>query len=480
MADLVTFNEFLDRLDDSKIDHHVETLTAGLMRFASLTAKGAAKAKPADGEEEFAKMKKYLLEHYRGTSAAHTFQDPNGNFIDCIPIEEQPTYRAAKEAGIAVKLSPPPPPILEPATPGRKSQSSFGPLGSPILPPLRRGLTDFHGRAVACPEGHVPIRRTTLAQLAQFGKLENFFLKNPNSAIAAPASATKAMKAKSGKAGAKKATKRTSKPAPLVFGGSGEAHRHVVYNAEGTTFNGSSSWLNVWNVEPAPSVFNLSQQWLIAPAWQNNAGQTIESGWQKWPTKQGSNYPVLFLFYNPDNYGPRSGYFSNQNNQGFIRLSSDWPLGTSIEQVSTHGGPQYGFQMVWVRADNGDWWLYLGSDESSIVAVGYFPQFLYQGGLLGSGGAHNLQFGGEVCSLSQSQQATGPMGSGTRPFSDPTAGFGDIAFQKVIKIQAQSGGDWVDATLDRQNTGDQQFYDGTLGSSTAWGTYFFFGGGHAP
>jgi hypothetical protein len=332
---------------------------------------------------------------------------------------------------------------------------------------------------MACPEGRVPFRRITLAQMARFGKFEDFFAKGVGAPMAA--------RTKGGKPAAKKGAARKPRPRgrrvaaapaipPQLVGSQGEIHRHAICQVDGGPFVGCSAWFNTWDTDPTPGVFNLSQLWLVTQVGQKP--YTIESGWQVYPGQWSTRLPVIFVFYNPDGYRERSGYFTNQSGEGFIQYSSDWPLGTALSDFSTVGGTQYGFQMQWELDAKGNWWLSLGSDASNLQVVGSFPASAYANTPLAQR-ASALQFGGEVCSASPST-ATGPMGSGLNPTSPPSAGFGRVAFQKLLAVQTDVGGSMQQAQVQPRDTGDVPNYELAIGTSQSWGSYHFFGGASAP
>jgi hypothetical protein len=118
---------------------------------------------------EFEKMKEYILDSYRGVHPVSSFVNEAGQVIDCIPFEQQPSVRAAIEAGQKVIRTPPPPSRL-----GRAE-------GQPPAPTGQRGhptqQSQNHGGT--CPPGAVPMPRLTLERLVRFGELKNFFKKGP-------------------------------------------------------------------------------------------------------------------------------------------------------------------------------------------------------------------------------------------------------------------------------------------------------------
>ncbi len=471
MADFVLFNEFIDRTASARVEHHLPTLRASLQRAAAGGAR-AAVVKDDFAEEEFDKMKQYILDIYKGAQSAHTFLDASGNAVDCIPFGQQATLREAKKAGHKPPAKPPLPPGR--GARGKSGQGTFGPAPGRIIPPLRQGLSDPFGNPMACPEGYVPIRRTTLSQLTWRGTFENFFRKAP-----APESAKsdkKTARAKSAKSSVRKGTRRGKSVPPQIFGGGGEVHRHAVCQTTSQgQYTACSVWMNLWNVNPAPGVFSLAQLWLRGSI--SGKIQTIESGWQVYPAQWHTSAPALFVYYNPAGYDPQiSGYFQNPRGEGFVRYSSNWPLGSALPgPFSTRSGPQYAIQMGWALDGSGNWWLYLDDDFSGLEPVGYFPAGLYQGDL--ATGAADVQFGGEVAAQPPSQ-STGPMGSGIRPFGDPSTNYGQAAFLARVSLQ-EKGGAVAPADLFEVNTGDSDSYLAARGSSEQWGTFLFFGGAGA-
>jgi hypothetical protein len=457
MADFVSFNEFVDRTASAKVEHHRETIAAGLYRRPPrggnfLTAEaGSVSADDDTIEEEFAKMKKYVLNLYKdvgNVQTQHTFLDAGGNFIDCIKLEQQPSFRAAKKAGINVTIKAPPPTRAAEVNVGAVT---FGPMAPPMLPHLRRGLVDPFGKLMTCPDGRVPLRRTTLAQMANLGRFERFFRKYP--------------------------------AAPPFAGTIGvtEIHRHAVCgDTGGGNYYGCSTWLNIWQVDPSPGVFNLSQLWLIAPYGDGTTVQTIESGWQR-SSVWGTDAPVLFIFYNPDSYqrGGQNGYVNGPNMMGFIQTNCDWIiLGAMPPPYSSPDGDQFGWQMQWEIDDAGNWWLYIGSGDQDPVALGNFPAGAYGSGPLAQS-ARLVQFGGEVCSQppgAPSYPATGKMGSGLPPFANPADSFGEVAFQKQIQVKMDPGGSMVPASLQVQSDPRDANYAAAASSSSGWGSFMFFGG----
>ncbi len=96
--------------------------------------------------------------------------------------------------------------------------------------------------------------------------------------------------------------------------------------------------------------------------------------------------PELFVFFNPDGYGPESGYVNNQNHRGssFSMGLGGLPEGRSGTSAAPTA-PQVGFVMEWVLDDSG-WVLYMDGGDGNPSGVGYFPKEYYSGGLANGAG----------------------------------------------------------------------------------------------
>ncbi|MBS0266364.1 MAG: neprosin family prolyl endopeptidase [Planctomycetes bacterium] len=456
MPDFVSFNEFLDQTAAAKIDHHHELISQAISRLVRM---GVAPPVPISDdviEAEFTKMKNYVLgiyKHVTNVQRKHTFVGFDGSFHDCILHDQQPTYISAKNKGLNVSVTPPVPAAV--AAGGAAAPQAMMAHANSVAPPLLQGFLDLFGTKIACPEDRVPMRRVTIARMARLGKFENYFRKPPNT--------------------------------PPLAGqfGSTEIHHHAVCAVTNSpNYYGCSTFLNVWQVNPAPGVFSLSQLWLEGTSTSGRI-QTVESGWQTYPTLWGTA-PALFVYYNPNGYDPStSGYVQNQNNEGFIlKPNSGWIVGGGLPgPYSTANGTQFGLNMQWQIDAGNNWWLYLGPNGQPVTPVGYFPAGLYQGTLANA--ATTLQFGGEVSSQDPggaNYPATGPMGSGIAPSGDTATDFRRVAFQKQISVQTTAQGTMVPAQLQVQSSAGDAGYRATQVSNSGsanWGSFMFFGGAHS-
>ena len=437
----VPLDKFVEETEKAKPDPYLPDAVAGVK------ASGRGIPRDADprafAEFQILQMKDFLLEMYKGTSAAHTFLDTAGGVVDCMPRERQPSALAAAKHKHVLRKAPA----------GRRAKNAKTPLGP--------GKKDPNGTSQDCPDGTIPWKRVTLDALAKLGNLEDFFVHR---------------KSEGDQAG--------DGPGGRGQWHGGYYHRYATVGSSGGPFYGCQGWFNLWAPNPSPGVFSLSQLWLV----RNLAGwgsgvQTIESGWQVYPghphDPSRSGLPYLFVFFNPDNYGTRSGYLVNTQGEGFIYYDNPgWTIGSPLPAnmiTQSAGSDQYGVMMRWAGYDNGDWELWIGVDENELQAVGYLP-----GGLYGSTGSarpfERLDFGGEVSSQTN-QTATGPMGTRFRPTGDNATDFGRCAFIKAMAAQYGSGQEYRGVgDFQVKDTQDTPNYACGLGQTEDWGTYMFFGG----
>jgi hypothetical protein len=156
--------------------------------------------------------------------------------------------------------------------------------------------------------------------------------------------------------------------------------------------------------------------------------QTVEVGWQVWPAKYNTPAPCLFIYWTADDYTNTGAY--NLDQTGSVQTNATWTLGGALPNVSSPGGTQYEIQVEWLRdLATGNWYLYVGTPPNTPVAVGYYPQSLFNNGFLASN-ATAIDFGGEVTG-----DTSGQMGSG----QNAAAGNGQAAYQRMISYFALDG-----------------------------------------
>uniref|UniRef100_A0A0E0DMN4 Neprosin PEP catalytic domain-containing protein n=1 Tax=Oryza meridionalis TaxID=40149 RepID=A0A0E0DMN4_9ORYZ len=316
---------------------------------------------------------------------AQLARSPDGDVIDCVPSHLQPAFEHPRLRGQKPEVSS--------GGGGHgcrcRSSGAEAPSARPTETTRRRRRRrrshvhgggggehredddDEHGlqqawwaAGGACPEGTIPVRRTTEADLLR--------------ASSAAAGGRFGMKPRGvGVVGG--AARRDS---------TSSGHEHAVGYMSGGQFYGAKASLNVWPAKVAsPAEFSLSQIWLISGSFGNDLN-TIEAGWQVSPQLYGDNNPRFFTYWTNDAYQETGCY--NLHCSGFVQTNSRIAMGAAISPISSFAGRQFDITLlIWKDPKQGHWWLQLGSG----ALVGYWPSFLFSH--LGAR-ADMAQFGGEV------------------------------------------------------------------------------------
>jgi hypothetical protein len=419
----VTFDAHVKHLQEAKFEHYQGKPG---VRVAHATA--------------FNEMRTHLHNLYKNLKPTHSFVSHDGHHVDVIPIDKQPSLQHPLLRNHKVQHAPP---ALRP-TPKAKAGPKHPTTSKSVAAHLTKGKKDAHGHEMFAPQGSIPLRRVTLAEMTKFRTLKDYLKKH--SSPQKPLAKNKALK-------------------PEFVDGAGFTHRYAETNQTADNFGGSS-WLNLWSPTPADQEFSLSQVWYTG----GNPLQTVEGGWQVYPAKYGHSQPVLFIYWTADNYNNTGAY--NLDSPGFVQVNNSFVIGGAWNTISTDGGTQWGFRLIWYRdPGTGNWWLWL-QGAGDLTAVGYYPHELYGDGQL-SKYATDIAFGGEVTGQpnSSGQIYTGQMGSG----APANAGWQHAAFQKEVYYFPTSGGSaWANLTGFADS--DRSYSVDVHNEGGNWGTYFFFGG----
>ena len=119
----------------------------------------------------FEEMRSYLLRLYEGITPSHSFVDEQGCHWDAVPVEQQPSARAAARQGFEIQLEAPTPisrPAQEAADAGQEE---------PLRTPSGTVRIDRFGNSMRCEPGYIPMRRITLEELTRFPTLEDYMSK---------------------------------------------------------------------------------------------------------------------------------------------------------------------------------------------------------------------------------------------------------------------------------------------------------------
>ncbi|XP_003602581.3 uncharacterized protein [Medicago truncatula] len=280
--------------------------------------------------------------------AVKTIHSPDGDIIDCVLTHKQPAFDH---------------PLLK----GQK----------PLDPPERLrwhnqidNLSDIFQlwslSGESCPEGTIPIRRTTEQDILRAGSLNRFERK---------------------------------------FTDASNGHEHSVGYLEGGVYKGAKANLNVWAPHVESQEFSLAQIWVLSGTFEKDLN-SIEAGWQVSPQLYGDNRPRIFIYWTADAY--KHGCY-NLKCPGFVQISKKFALGAGISPVSKYNGQQFDI-ILSIRKDpkDGNWWLNYGPGNG--IALGYWPSSLFTHL---KDNADKIQFGGEIINTKSSGSHTSTqMGSG--------------------------------------------------------------------
>ncbi|KAB2054920.1 hypothetical protein ES319_A11G000600v1 [Gossypium barbadense] len=367
--------------------------------------------KPAKDIQKLRRINAYLKKINK--PAVKTIQSPDGDIIDCVLSHLQPAFDHPELRG--QKTSDPP------ARPKRHNSTDANP----------ENLQLWTGSGESCPQGTVPIRRTTEKDVLRASSVRRYGRTR------------------------RRHVRRDS---------TGSGHEHAVVFLNGDQYYGAKASLNVW----APHVtneyeFSLSQIWIISGSFGNDLN-TIEAGWQVSPELYGDNYPRFFSYWTTDAYRATGCY--NLLCSGFVQTTNKIAIGAAISPLSSYNGRQFDIDiMVWKDPKHGHWWLEFGSG----LLVGYWPAFLFSH--LRSH-ANMIQFGGEIVNTRSSGFHTSTqMGSGH--FAEE--GFGKAAYFRNLQTV-----DWDNNLLPLTNlhllADHSDCYDIRQGRNNVWGNYFYYGG----
>ncbi|KAK3164520.1 hypothetical protein QOZ80_1AG0020360 [Eleusine coracana subsp. coracana] len=350
--------------------------------------------------------------------ALRTIQSPDGDLIDCVAAHLQPAFDHPRLRGHR--------PLQPPVRPKGHQGQPNGTAAASVQAQL------WAASGESCPDGSVPIRRTTEADILRASSVRRFGRASPAR------------------------VRRDS-----VSGG----HEHAVGYVAGDEYYGAKASINVWAPKVStPSEFSLSQIWVIAGSFGNDLN-TIEAGWQVSPQLYGDNSPRFFTYWTTDAYQTTGCY--NLLCSGFIQTNSRIAMGAAISPTSAYNGGQFDISLlIWKDPNHGNWWLEFGNGE----LVGYWPSLLFSH--LASH-ASMVQFGGEVVNTRASGSHTATqMGSGH--FAGE--GFGKASYFRNLEV-VDCDNSLVPLAAGFHVTADHSnCYDIQGGVNQVWGNYFYYGG----
>ncbi|XP_052182244.1 uncharacterized protein LOC127794950 [Diospyros lotus] len=345
--------------------------------------------------------------------AVKTIQSPDGDVIDCVLSHLQPAFDHPQLKGQKQVEAP------------ERPKGN----GSTDAPAVSFQLWTDSGES--CPEGTIPVRRTTEADVLRANSVRRFGRKL--------------------RRGVRHDTMSSD-------------HEHAVAFVNGDQYYGAKANINVW----APRVtdqfeFSLSQLWVISGSFGNDLN-TIEAGWQVSPELYGDSYPRFFTYWTTDAYQATGCY--NLLCSGFVQTNNKIAIGAAISPRSSYNGRQFDIGItVWKDPKHGHWWLEFGSG----LLVGYWPSFLFSHL---RNHASMVQFGGEIVNIrSLGSHTSTQMGSGY--FADQ--GFGKASYFRNLQVV-----DWDNNLVPLSNlhllADHPSCYNIRAGRNNVWGDYFYYGG----
>ncbi|RHN41642.1 putative neprosin [Medicago truncatula] len=214
--------------------------------------------------------------------AIKTIQISDGDIIDCILTHKQPAFDH---------------PLLKGQKPLDPPERSKGHNQISNLSDIFQ-LWSLSGES--CPEGTIPIRRTTEEDISRAGSIDSF--------------------------GRKANGFRTD----TIQNG----HLHSVGFVRGDIYYGAQAIINVWapHVE-SPNEFSLGQIWIVSGSGKDLNTIEVSAG------RYGDNRPRLFTFWTADGYDQTGCY--DLLCPGFVQTNNKFAIGTPISPISTYNGGQY-------------------------------------------------------------------------------------------------------------------------------------------
>ncbi|XP_047340131.1 uncharacterized protein LOC124943699 [Impatiens glandulifera] len=201
----------------------------------------------------------------------------------------------------------------------------------------------------------------------------------------------------------------------LFVGIDEQVHEYAIVKSVGRLF-GASATFTVWKPEVEHNEFSLAQIWISSENDENM--NTIEVGWIVSPRRYGDDQPRLFTFWTRDGYNTTGCY--DHDCAGFVQIDFSIQLGQPIFP-STLGG-QLTFLTIMVYKDYGEdghWWLYVNG-----IIIGYFPKNLFTSL---SEYADRVDFGGEILNKeNEGHHTTTQMGNGLYAHENGTSTVSEI------------------------------------------------------
>ncbi|KAJ6868997.1 hypothetical protein NC651_033930 [Populus alba x Populus x berolinensis] len=227
--------------------------------------------------------------------AVKTIQSPDGDVVHCVLSHLQPAFDH----------------------PELKGKKPLDPPERPRSNETRETVAESYqlwtDSGESCPEGTVPIRKTTVKDVLRASSVNRFGRK------------------------LRRHVRRDS---------TGSGHEHAVVFVNGDQYFGAKASINVWSPQVTSEYeFSLSQIWVISGSFGNDLN-TIEAGWQVSPDLYGDGYPRFFTYWTTDAYQATGCY--NLLCSGFVQTNNKIAIGAAISPRSSYNGRQFDIGLtVW-------------------------------------------------------------------------------------------------------------------------------------
>ncbi|XP_072993780.1 protein neprosin-like [Typha latifolia] len=265
------------------------------------------------------KIKQYLEKINK--PAVKSIQSPDGDIVDCIPIDKQPAFDNPLLKNHTIQMAPSAMPTYTGENYTTNTES------------VRQVWND----AGSCPDGTVPIRRITVGDVLRAKSLSQFGKKKRNYI-------------------SRTATVPTAGPEYAVA---------YPQNIQSSIY-GTSATLNVWD-----SYVESDDELSLSKLLLSSNLDIIEAGWQVYPRLYGDRRARLFVHWTSDGYQSTGCY--DHLCPGFVQIDARLTPGATVSPVSTYAGPQFeATYKVLKDPSSGNWWMYFQG-----IYVGYWPAILF-------------------------------------------------------------------------------------------------------
>ncbi|WP_281557940.1 neprosin family prolyl endopeptidase [Thalassomonas sp. RHCl1] len=376
----------------------------------------------------YKEMKRYLEKRNSQIAEKHIkkrYKDFDGADIHCIDIEHQPALKRKGMENHQIQYRPPVVTDSHQVVYDEKySEDKEAHLDKQTV----QATTTSQ-----CDQGTIPLRRLSIKQLTRFKTLNDFMKK-----------------------------KADHLTAPLTDGPT-DLHQYAVAGktADNLGIISSMSAFNPY-VEQS-SEFSLTQIWAVGGSGDNR--ETVEAGIQKYRDLYGDDWPRIFIYFTPDNYG--SGGCYNLSCSGFVQTNNSITIGSRLSTYNQIDGDQVEMTMSLIREQTlGHWWLQVNG-----TYLGYWPNNLFDASGIGEK-AERTSAGGEIIHKHTSRHTLTDMGSGR--FA--SEGWKKAAYHRMIRY-INTSNQYVNYASPYFAVTDSDCYSiDFTASSGNWKSYFYFGG----